>query len=302
MSRELNPLIVRELRGGLRSGRRVALLTFFLTVVGLFFLAVYAITAASMSNSSGFSAGPALGDTFFPLIVGVALFFVCTITPAQTASAIVGERERRTYDLLLVTPLSPWQIVLGKLSTGLAHVAILLVAALPIASLAFLLGGVGPDELLLAALLLFATVLLFGSMGLWASAVFRSSRGAMAFAYALTGALTLGLPVAALFGPLPLVLGRAYPALLAAPPPWLVYTAELLAATNPWVVAGLTEAQLQNGSSLFWFHQAYGTTNVDLPGPWLLFLALYLLGSALLLWATARSVRRWRAGDEGMKG
>lgn len=298
MNRQLrpNPLVVRELRGGLRSGRRIALLTFCLAVVGLFFMGVYGITAAAVTTS-GTGNGFAVGSTFFPFVVGVELFFVCVITPAQTAGAIVNERERQTYDVLLATPLTPWQIVVGKLVASLAYVFLLLVAALPIESLAFLMGGVDPAELVLASLLLLATLALFGSLGLWASAVFRGSRTATAFAYALSGVLTLGLPVLALFAsPLVGTLAQSSPSLFQQPPPWLIYTGELLAATNPWATAGLTLAQFQSGSPLLWVHQLFGKTNADLPGPWLIFLALYAAGTFLCLTATARAIGRRRAG------
>jgi ABC-2 type transport system permease protein len=292
----LNPLVVRELRGGLRSGRRIALLTFCLAVVGLFFMGVYGITAATMANGNGGN-GFAIGSTFFPFVVGVELFFVCVITPAQTAGAIVNERERQTYDVLLVTPLTPWQIVLGKLIASLAYVLLLLVAALPIESLAFLMGGVDPAELVLASLILLATLALFGSLGLWASAIFRGSRAATAFAYALGGVLTLGLPVLALFAsPAMGAMAQSFPSLFQQPPPWLIYSGELLAATNPWATAGITLAQFQSGLPLLWVHQLFGKTNADLPGPWLIFLALYAAGTFLCLAATARSVRQRRGG------
>ena len=131
MNVHLNPLVVRELRGGLRGGRRIVLLTFCLSIVGLFFLGIYAITSATLVTGNGTN-GFAVGSTFFPMVVGIELFFVCVMTPAQTAGAIVNERERQTYDVLLVTPLSPRQIVLGKLTSGLAYMLLLLIAALPI--------------------------------------------------------------------------------------------------------------------------------------------------------------------------
>ncbi len=296
MTRQLNPILVRELRGGLRSGRRVALLTFFLVVVGAFFLSVFQVAATTLQFDSSAADGAAVGGAFFPLVVGVELFFVCTITPGQTVGAIADERERQTYDLLLITPLRPAQIVLGKLGSGLAYVALLLLAALPLQSLAFLMGGVGIQELLVAFLMLIFSALLFGSLGLWSSALFRTSRGASAFAYAMTGLLTLGLPVGAVFwAPLSAILFQAHQSLIDQPPAWLIYVGELVAATNPWSAGGLAEVQLQTGKPLLWFHQSFGKTHVDMPGPWLVFLVVYGVGTCLLLWWTARLVRR-RAG------
>ncbi len=295
MKAELNPIVVRELRGGLRSGRRVALLSFFLLVVAAFLLGVFATASATLQQGDASAQSAALGAAFFPLIVGVELFFVCLVAPAQMAGALTSERERQTYDGLLVTPLSPWRIVLGKLVAGLAYTFLLLVAAVPLQSMALLMGGVGLEELLLSLLLLVLTTLVFGCLGLWSSARFRTTRSAGSFAYGLAGVLTLGIPVASgLARPFLSTIEQAHPELSSAPPPFLIYAGELLSATNPWVTAGLTVAQVQAASPLLWLHESFGTTNVDLPGPWLVFAVVYALLAALLLWRTTTLVRRRR--------
>ena len=48
------------------------------------------------------------------------------------AAAITGEKERKTYEMLLASPLRPGAIVLGKLVASLSHLAILIFASLPI--------------------------------------------------------------------------------------------------------------------------------------------------------------------------
>ena len=49
------------------------------------------------------------------------LGLICLLAPALTADLISGERERSTLDLLLVTPLSRLQIVVGKLVAALGR-------------------------------------------------------------------------------------------------------------------------------------------------------------------------------------
>jgi ABC-type transport system involved in multi-copper enzyme maturation permease subunit len=293
---DVNPIVVRELRGGLRSMRRISLLTFFLFVVGLFLLLVYNIAASTLESNGYSGSSSSVGSTFFPVIVGVELFFVCLITPAQTAGALVGERERQTYDCLLVTPLSPWRIVVGKLVAGLAYVALLLLAALPLQSMAFLMGGVGFQELMMGVVFLFTTMLAFGCLGLCSSAWFRTSRGASGFAYLVTGLLTLGIPVLSVMSSmLSFRFLQRLTDMNEAPPPWMIYIGEVIAATNPWIAAGLTEAQLQAALPLFWFTETIGKTKLSLPGPWLVFMGVYAAFSAFLLWNTARMVRTRRA-------
>lgn len=57
---------------------------------------------------------PDLEDAYFmvPGLIGMILY---TLTSVLTASAIVRERERGTIEQLIVTPIRPWELVVGKL-------------------------------------------------------------------------------------------------------------------------------------------------------------------------------------------
>src|SRR5438094_417338 len=69
-------------------------------------------------------------------------------TAAYTAGAISEEKEHRTLEYLLATDLRNREIVLGKLASRLANLALLVVAGLPVLSLLQFLGGVDPDLML----------------------------------------------------------------------------------------------------------------------------------------------------------
>jgi ABC-2 type transport system permease protein len=58
---------------------------------------------------------PDLVSSYFmiPGVIGVILF---ALTSILTASAIVRERERGTIEQLIVTPIRPWELVVGKLT------------------------------------------------------------------------------------------------------------------------------------------------------------------------------------------
>ena len=47
------------------------------------------------------------------------------MAPSFAAATITGEKERKTYEMLLASPLKPGAIVLGKLLASLAHLALL---------------------------------------------------------------------------------------------------------------------------------------------------------------------------------
>ena len=57
---------------------------------------------------------PTLEDAYFmvPGIVGMVLF---TLTSMVTANSIVRERERGTIEQIIVTPIRPWELVIGKI-------------------------------------------------------------------------------------------------------------------------------------------------------------------------------------------
>src|SRR6185295_9683946 len=90
---------------------------------------------------------PTLGSQLFSSLALGAVLLLAFITPALTAGAVSGERERRTLDLLLVTRASPLGLVLGKLAGSLLYVLFLLLAALPAFALVYLYGGVPPRYL-----------------------------------------------------------------------------------------------------------------------------------------------------------
>ncbi len=190
-----NPLAAKELRGRMRGPRPFVVAVLYLLPLGALAVGLYAIiTASTVGNVAG---GVPVGKLFFAAISALELGLICLLAPALTADLISGERERRTYELLLVTPLSPLQIVVGKLVPALGSLLLLVVLALPLQAIAILLGGVGPEELLLGFAILVLTAMSSGCVGLYWSARLRGTRAAVACAYGSTVLGVIGLPLAA---------------------------------------------------------------------------------------------------------
>jgi ABC-type transport system involved in multi-copper enzyme maturation permease subunit len=105
------------------------------------------------------------------------------MAPTFAAGAISGEKERKTYEMLLASPLRPWAIVIGKMVASLTHLAVLIIASLPIIMLALPLGGVSIYEVLAAYLWLLISVILFGSIGLACSCGFRRTASSLVVSY-----------------------------------------------------------------------------------------------------------------------
>src|SRR5690606_6932354 len=128
-------------------------------------------------------------------IFGIELLLIVFIAPAFTAGAITGERERQTYDLLKTTLLASPSFVLGKLESALSYILLLLLAAIPLQSIAFLFGGVSELEVLLSFVILMVTAIALGTVGIYFSAVAPRTLAASVRAYTVALAVTFGVPL-----------------------------------------------------------------------------------------------------------
>ena len=195
LGRLANPLAGKELLARMRGPRTFVVATLLLLPLAAVAGGLYTMVEAAPAGDSLTSAP--VGKLFFAAVTAVELGLICLLAPALTADLISGERERQTLDLLLVTPLSRRQIVVGKLVAALGSLLLLIVLALPIQAIAVLIGGIGLEELLAGLWLLTLTAVTYGCVGLWWSARMRTTRAALLLSYVTTligvGALPLGL-------------------------------------------------------------------------------------------------------------
>ncbi len=185
----LNPVLRRELKTRLRTWKSSILIMLYLLVlvgVGGLFLAANTLN----SYMRGFNPQDAI--TIYVLLAGFQLGLVMLIAPALTAGSISGERERQTLDLILITKMSPFSIVMGKLAASLSHMILLIVASLPIFSLVFLYGGVSLWNVVVMFCFFLLTALFLGSLGLFCSTFFKRTTVSTVVAFMLVLALSVG--------------------------------------------------------------------------------------------------------------
>jgi ABC-2 type transport system permease protein len=195
----MNPVLARELRVRLRSGRAWLLLTVYLLLLGAICFLVY--EAESGSSSSPFDdpfSAPSptqfatVGRSIFEWLVFFMLLLVLFLVPGLTSGAVAGERERQTLIPLQVTLLRPWQVVVGKLGASFAFLALLVLATAPLLSIAYLIGGVTFASVLKGLGVVLFTGLAMTCLTLFTSVVFRRVQSATVAAYSVVLALTLG--------------------------------------------------------------------------------------------------------------
>ena len=160
------------------------------------------------------------GESFFYALAGIQLSMVLLVAPAATAGALCQDRARGILAQMATTDLSDSEIVLGKLFSRLAPILALLACALPVVSLAALLGGIDGGALVGLFAVSAAVAVLGCALALSISVEVVKTDEVVMAVLALTSCWLLSLP---LWGGM----ARAYR--LPPPPHWFY-------ATNPFVL------------------------------------------------------------------
>jgi len=165
-----NPILVRVVYGASRRQRHLWLR---LAYLGLLLIVVMSsLVNAFVGGQSASLAELAKGASqTFKYASITQLLLMCFLAPIFTASAITQERDAQTFNILLSTPLSSGQIVLGSLMSRLYFVIMLLLAGLPIFLITMVYGGVTSRQIISSFLLAGATAILTGALAIFVAMV-----------------------------------------------------------------------------------------------------------------------------------
>ena len=119
----------------------------------------------------------------FPALSIAQVCIVALVVPVMTASAISGEKERQTFDIMLTTCMSPFSIVLGKVMSAVLRILFFVAAGMPIMALAFVVGGLSWSYLFYFVLTIILLSVFSGSIGILCSALCRRSITAVILSY-----------------------------------------------------------------------------------------------------------------------
>ena len=205
----VSTIMVKELRSRMRGRRAFVVLTVYLAILALITYGVYVIVAPNVRDQAGggfggggfgqANASALIGQSIFTVLSIFQSILVCFIAPAFTAGQISMEREKQTLDLLISTPMRPGAIVIGKLAAALAFVVLMIVAAVPITAIVLMYGGASIDDVVRQQLVLLATALLLGTVGLFFSALLKRTQAATVLTYITMLVLTLGTTMIFIF-------------------------------------------------------------------------------------------------------
>ena len=188
-----NPILLRVVESGGKRKRDLLIRCGYLGA--LLFLVIFLLL-----QSAGNLAGASLSQLskqsaeIFWWMSHLQLGLVALLAPIFTAGAITQEKDSQTYDILLSTPLTNAQIVLGSLLSRLFFVVALLISGIPIFSITQMFGGVAIRSIVISFLIACATAFVTGALAM-AIAVFKVGTRRTIFSFYLLIMLYLAIPM-----------------------------------------------------------------------------------------------------------
>lgn len=175
-----NPVVVRDLRAQMRGVKSFAFIGIYLLILSLIAVAGYATATGQSLNplvwensTRNIVDAQANLGTFRYFIFGTLALMVTIIAPALTAASVVSERQRQSFDLLVTTPLTASQLLIGKLLSSVAFLGFLMLLSLPATALCVILGGSTLDDVLRYYFLLAVDGVVLSAIGLYFSCTAR---------------------------------------------------------------------------------------------------------------------------------
>jgi ABC-2 type transport system permease protein len=197
-----NPVVVRDLRAQMRGTKSYWFQGAYLLLLGVLAISGYAqATGQSLSSLHGsvdaasrvsmVDAQDRLEGFYYFIFLTLAAL-ISLIAPALTAGSVIGERQRQSLDLLITTPLTAGQLLVGKLLSSIAFLGLLLGLSLPASALCVLLGGATLGDVFRIYALLAIDGIVLAGIGLFFSCASRTPLLALVWTYLTVTTVLVG--------------------------------------------------------------------------------------------------------------
>ncbi|MEM1296599.1 MAG: hypothetical protein AAGH89_14625 [Verrucomicrobiota bacterium] len=148
----ISPIIVKELRQGMRTRLFTAAFIVLQGFMVLFVMIGFAEGGGSNAGTSG----------FFWFLISITLLLVM---PLRGFAALSSEIRLNTMDLIALTRMSSWRIATGKWAALVSQTILIAVGVLPYVVLRYFFGGVNPiNELFFLGVILIVSCVLSAAM------------------------------------------------------------------------------------------------------------------------------------------
>ena len=190
------PIFGKELRVSSRRRRNYWTRSVYLAFLTVFLVVIW-LDVVDFANSSGTYIASRLaraGKQIIVILIWFQFYATQLVAVVMLSTAISDEIYHRTLGVLMTTPITSFQIVIGKLSSKLLQLILLLGISLPVLAVVRLFGGV-PWDYIISSLCITLTALIFvGSLSLFFSTFSRKAYVVIVLTIVSLG-LLFGLPV-----------------------------------------------------------------------------------------------------------
>lgn len=298
----LNPIVKKDVKVQARSMKMCwGVFAYELILALVFFLAMVIIQEESMSmysNNNIYSSMVLL----YPVLAVTQIVILGVVVPVRTSASISGEKERQTFDIMMTTSMTPFSVVMGKVTTAVVQSMFFVVASMPVMALPFIIGGLSWGYLFWFLAIAFLVSFFAAGIGILCSSICRKSIGAVIMSYVIYLVFFVGTVLPYIIYQITTInINTSYSTrgeglvlfLLANP---AVYLAEFFT----WVMTGESMVNALWGVSSGW--SAPGLTHNGLlqymivGHRWMIFSTiLFLAVSFLFLWIAARRINPVKA-------
>lgn len=173
-----NPIVVRVVQGGSRRTQHLWVRMAYLGALIVLVL-IGLMSGGGLGGEVSLNQLAKAGANLFALVAFGQVIFVCLLAPLFMAAALAQEQSGKTYDILLTTPMSNLQVVLGTLAGRLFFVLALLLSGLPLFAVLLVFGGVPVASVFTAFAVAALTALMVGAVAVTLSVQRAAGRRAV---------------------------------------------------------------------------------------------------------------------------
>jgi ABC-2 type transport system permease protein len=176
-ARLFGPIFDKELRVSSRRRKNYVLRSVYLALLTVFVVVVW-LQSVQYVGSSGLYISSRLAAAGKEIVVTIVWFQFCAtqaLAVIMLSTAIGDEIYLRTLGVLMTTPITSFQIVMGKLFSKLLQLILLLAISLPMLAIVRVFGGVPWDYVISSLCITLTTIIFFGSVSLFFSMFSRKS-------------------------------------------------------------------------------------------------------------------------------
>ena len=186
----VNPVLRNESKISVRSIKFTLMIFAYIAVLSVAVMIYY-----SSVNEAIFSNGLYLESSklfYVVMALGQAILLLF-IVPALSSTAICSEREKQTLDILLSSKLTPFQIIIGKVSASSLRVIILIISTMPLYAIGAIIGVVKISNILSLIVFFIVNTIFVSSIGVFVSTYIKTSKVSTALSYALVLFIYIGI-------------------------------------------------------------------------------------------------------------